>query len=72
MESKDYVLTVEEVGKMLRISRPQAYLGVKRGDIPTIRIGKRILIPREAFERMLNNSTTTKKDIEEPKWREVT
>jgi len=53
MEAQSVVLTVDEVAKILQISRPQAYLGVQRGEIPHIRIGRRILIPRAALEKLL-------------------
>jgi excisionase family DNA binding protein len=50
------VLTVDETADYLGISRPQAYLGVHNGDIPSIRVGKRILIPRAALDKMLINA----------------
>jgi excisionase family DNA binding protein len=48
------VLTVEEAGKLLGISRQSAYNAVKNGEIPTIKIGRRILVPRVQLDRMLN------------------
>lgn len=48
--------TVEEAGERLGISRPSAYLAVKRGEIPTIKLGHRIIVPRVALERMLANA----------------
>lgn len=50
-------LTVEEAGTLLGISRAFAYEAVNRGEIPSIRIGRRVLIPKAAFERMLNESS---------------
>jgi excisionase family DNA binding protein len=47
-------LTVAEAGKRLGISRNVAYDCVARGEIPAIRLGKRLLVPRLAFERLLN------------------
>ena len=38
-------LTVEETGSALRIGRSTAYEAVRTGAIPTIRIGKRALVP---------------------------
>ncbi|MDE3205945.1 MAG: helix-turn-helix domain-containing protein [Acidobacteriota bacterium] len=35
----------------LGISRASAYEAVRRGDIPAIRIGRRILVPRVALQR---------------------
>ena len=50
------VLTVEEAAKLLRISRGLAYEMVRQGALPTIRLGRRILVPRQALERMLANT----------------
>jgi excisionase family DNA binding protein len=47
-------ITVDEAAKKLGIGRCQAYAAVRQGEIPSIRIGKRFLIPIAAFERMLN------------------
>lgn len=55
MEEK-VVLTVEEVAAKLKISRPSAYLAVQRGEIPVIRIGRRILVPVAALEKLLANA----------------
>jgi excisionase family DNA binding protein len=46
-------LTVEEAAASLGISRASAYEAVRRGDIPAIRIGRRILVPRAALEKFL-------------------
>ena len=46
-------LTVPEAAKALGIGRAAAYEGARTGQIPTIRIGKRILVPVAALERML-------------------
>jgi excisionase family DNA binding protein len=44
---------VEETGVKLGISRTQAYEAAKNGELPTIRIGKRLLVPKAALDRML-------------------
>ena len=46
-------MTVDETAIELGISRNAAYEAVKRGEIPSIRIGRRLLIPKAAFDRML-------------------
>lgn len=53
MEAQKYVFTVDQVAEILQISRPQAYLGVSTGQIPSIRVGRRILVPRAALEKLL-------------------
>lgn len=47
------VLTVSEAAKLLRISRASAYQAARTGELPTIRIGRRLLIPRAALERLV-------------------
>jgi excisionase family DNA binding protein len=47
------VFTVFEVAKILRIGKIAAYQAIARGDVPSIRIGRRILVPRYALEQML-------------------
>jgi excisionase family DNA binding protein len=47
-------LTVEEAAKYLRISRASAYEGVRAGDIPSVRIGRRIVVSRRALDRLLD------------------
>ena len=38
-------LTVDEAGDMLGISRRSAYRAAARGEIPTLRLGRRLLVP---------------------------
>jgi excisionase family DNA binding protein len=46
--------TVEEAGcQILRLSRCAAYAAAESGALPTVRIGRRLLVPRVALERML-------------------
>jgi len=47
------MLLVSEVQRRLRLSRNGTYEAINRGEIPSIRIGRRILVPRLAFEQML-------------------
>lgn len=47
-------LTVEEAATLLGISRAFAYEAVARGEIPSIRIGRRILVPKAALQRLLD------------------
>ncbi|MFC1869868.1 helix-turn-helix domain-containing protein [Chloroflexota bacterium] len=56
MKNTEYVISVEEAGKRCSLSRPSAYLAVKRGDLPSIRIGRRILVPVAALEKLLANA----------------
>lgn len=55
--SEKLVLTVPEAGELLGVSRAHAYLMVKLGQIPIIKLGRRIVVPRVALEKMLENAT---------------
>ena len=54
MELERLTYRVEEVAKLLGIGRNQAYEAIKRGDIPTIKLGNRLLIPKRGLDRMLD------------------
>lgn len=47
-------LTVEEAAQMLGVSRAHAYELAARGEIPTLRLGRRVLVPRGALLRMMS------------------
>jgi excisionase family DNA binding protein len=47
---------IQEVARLLGIGRNQAYSAAKRGDLPVIKIGKRLFVPRAAFDRMLEQA----------------
>lgn len=53
METTRLTISVEEAGRVLGISRSAAYSAVHAGQIPCLRIGKRMLVPRIPFEKML-------------------
>ena len=59
-------LTVEEAASTLGISRATAYEAVSRGEIPCIRIGRRILIPKVALDRLLTVSPSVPIKIPKP------
>lgn len=46
-------LTVPEAAKILGIHVQTAYVWARRGDIPAIRLGGRLLVKRAELERML-------------------
>jgi excisionase family DNA binding protein len=45
--------SIDEVAKLFGIGRNQAYEAARRGDFPVIRLGKRIVAPKAAIDRML-------------------
>jgi excisionase family DNA binding protein len=46
-------LTVEEVGPIIGISRSSAYEAARTGEIPTLRIGRRLLVPVARLRELL-------------------
>ena len=47
-------ISVQEAGKLLGISKNHAYTAAQDGVIPTIRIGRRLVVPMAALDKMLN------------------
>ena len=54
--SKCLTYSVPEAGEILGYSRNTAYEAAKRGDLPTIRLGKKIRVPKAVVERLLNGA----------------
>jgi len=47
-------LTVQEAAELIGISRAHAYELVRQSTIPSLKLGRRVVIPRRALERMLD------------------
>lgn len=47
------LLTVPQTAELLGISRSAAYRAVARGEIPSVRIGRRLLVPTAKLYAML-------------------
>jgi hypothetical protein len=51
-------ISVPEAGKRyFGLCRGTSYIAAQRGDIPTIRIGRRVRVPVRAMERMLDKAS---------------
>ncbi len=65
-EEEPLVYSPNETRKLLKISRGLMYEAINTGQIPSIRIGRRLLVPRSALEKLLtdpkpfNNANTSK------------
>ena len=51
------VLTIEEAARLLKIGRSCAYEAARRGELPILRMGRRMLVPKAALERLLEGKT---------------
>jgi excisionase family DNA binding protein len=56
-EPMKVTITIPEAGKKLGVGRNQAYAAAHRGELPTIKIGRRLLVPVVALERMLRGTS---------------
>jgi excisionase family DNA binding protein len=45
---------VAEVAELLGISRASAYTYVRTGQIPSVTLGSRIIVPRKALDELLH------------------
>jgi len=48
--------TLTEAARRLGISRALAYQAAHRGELPVCRIGRRMLVPRAALDRLLGKT----------------
>ena len=54
--------TVEEAARVLRIGRSQAYAAARSGELPTIRIGRSLRVPRHRLEQLLGEDPQNSDD----------
>jgi excisionase family DNA binding protein len=47
------VITVEEAAELLGLGRTAAYDAAKRGQLPTVKLGRRLLVPVPKLKEML-------------------
>ena len=53
-EHERLVFSVLEVAKLLGLSRASTYEAVRIGSIPSLKVGRRILIPKSARQELLD------------------
>jgi excisionase family DNA binding protein len=57
-ELAERVLTVPEAARLLRCSASTYYGAARRGEVPAIRIGRRLVVPGAALARLLGGETS--------------
>ncbi len=60
MTDETVLLTVREAAAFLRISRNLAYELVARGEIPAVRLGRVIRVPRTALDHWLEAESASR------------
>ena len=58
-EADRLTLSVEEAAHLLGISRGLAYELARSGQLPVVRLGRRLLVPKVSLERMLAQTKTS-------------
>lgn len=61
MDEEKLTLTVDEAAAALGIGRTLAYEKCRTGELPSLKIGRRILISRVALQRMLEECGAAKR-----------
>ena len=59
-------LTVEDARKLLGLSRGLMYHAIRRGEIPSLRVGRRLLIPRAPLLKLLGELNSKPADSRTP------
>ena len=67
MENQPLTLTVEQAAKVLGIGRSTAYELVHTGDIPSLRLGRRIVVPAARLTALLGSVSTEAVVADTPK-----
>jgi excisionase family DNA binding protein len=57
MTDEPLVMTVEDAAKLLGISRGLAYELARQGTIPSIRLGRRLVVPRRRLMAFVEDVT---------------
>lgn len=54
--------TVDEAARLLGVSRGSAYEAARRGELPVIRLGRRLVVPRARLEDLLGGDAERKQN----------
>ena len=54
-EQTRLVFSVQEISRLLGLSRASTYEAVRVGSIPSIKVGRRILVPKSALRELLDH-----------------
>ncbi len=54
--------TIDEVARILGISRTTAYESVRRGEIPARRFGRRVVVPTRVIDELLDQPAQSRQE----------
>ncbi|MBT9143385.1 MAG: putative DNA-binding proteinA [Dehalococcoidia bacterium] len=55
-EEETLVLSVPEAGRLLGLSRSTSYALANSGELPCLRLGRRLVVPKAALEKLLESA----------------
>ena len=58
-------LSIPQAAKVLGIGRLTAYAAAKNGKLPVLRLGRRLVVPKPALAKLLEQAGTTDKEVSE-------
>jgi excisionase family DNA binding protein len=58
MRDEPALLKIAEAADLLRVSRSQAYTLARRAEIPTVRVGSALRVPRERLQEWIDRRVT--------------
>ncbi|MGI8914861.1 MAG: helix-turn-helix domain-containing protein [Chloroflexota bacterium] len=56
-------LSVEEFGKLIGVKRARAHVLITSGAVASVRLGRRIYVPRRAVEAMIDDSIARAREL---------
>jgi excisionase family DNA binding protein len=62
MTEQRLTLTIEEAARLLGIGRGTAYAAARAGELPTIRLGRRVLVPRHKLAELVGDTNSMNSD----------
>jgi excisionase family DNA binding protein len=60
-DKDELTISVPEAGRRLGLGKNAAYEAARRGELPVLRFGRKLRVPRIAYERMLSEAKVTGK-----------
>lgn len=54
---QDSLLNAQEISEILKVSKPQVYLMMRRGDFPVVKMGRLVRARESAVEEFIQRST---------------
>jgi len=62
MDDSRLTYSVNEAAEALGLGRNSTYAAIRRGEIPAIRIGRRLFVSKAALERLVNGQVVSGAD----------